>query len=122
MTERLFGNLQNDCSVVNRTFALARRSKRHSRPQEHYMIRTTLRFSAALAAAAVLAACGHLGIGTTNVADIKANPRAFEGKEVVIKGTVRDVTKLPMVDLKSYVVADATGDITGTTKKIGRAH
>jgi hypothetical protein len=80
------------------------------------MIRTTLRFSAALAAAAVLAACGHLGIGTTNVADIKANPRAFEGKEVVIKGTVRDVTKLPMVDLKSYVVADATGDITVTTK------
>jgi hypothetical protein len=80
------------------------------------MIRTMLRITAVPVVAAGLAACGALGIGTTNVADIKANPRAFEGKEVLIKGTVRDVTKLPMVDLKSYVVADSTDDITVTTK------
>ena len=77
----------------------------------------TYRYAVALAVAlGLVAGCGHLGIGTTNVAEIKANPKAFEGKEVVIKGTVRDVTKVPMVDLKSYVVADSTGDITVTTK------
>ena len=75
------------------------------------------RMNAVLAVAlSLLAGCGHLGIGTTNIADIKANPRGFEGKEVVIKGTVKDVTKLPMVDLKSYVVADSSGDIPVTTK------
>lgn len=77
----------------------------------------TYRYAALLAVVgAITAGCGHMGIGNTNVAEIKANPKAFEGKEVVIKGTVKDVTKLPMVDLKSYVVADSTGDITVTTK------
>lgn len=77
----------------------------------------TYRFAVVAAVALGLAAgCGHMGIGNTSVAEIKANPKAFEGKEVVIKGTVKDVTKLPMVDLKSYVMADSTGDITVTTK------
>jgi len=44
--------------------------------------------------------------------DIKRSPASFEGKEVSIKGTVRDVTKLPVVELKSYVIADSTGEIT----------
>ena len=67
--------------------------------------------------AAVLAAgCAQIGIGVTNVGDIKRNPASFEGKEVSIKGTVRDVTKLPVVDLKTYVVADSTGEMTVTTK------
>jgi len=71
----------------------------------------------ALALAIVLAAgCAHVGIGTTSIADIKRSPAAFEGKEVVMKGTVREVTKVPLVDLKSYVLADSTGEITVTTK------
>ena len=71
----------------------------------------------ALALATVLvASCAHVGIGVTSVADIKRTPAAFEGKEVVIKGTVREVTKVPLVDLKSYVIADSTGEITVTTK------
>ena len=70
-----------------------------------------------LAALVVLmAGCAHVGIGTTDIADIKRNPASFEGKEVSVKGTVRDVTKLPIVELKSYVVADSTGEITVTTK------
>ena len=45
----------------------------------------------ALALAIVLAAgCAHVGIGTTSIADIKRSPAAFEGKEVVMKGTVRE--------------------------------
>ena len=62
------------------------------------------------------AGCGHLGIGVTPVADVKRNPASFEGKEVTVKGTVREVTKLPLVDLKTYVVADSSGEITVTTK------
>jgi hypothetical protein len=70
----------------------------------------------ALAMTLVAAGCGHLGIGVTSVADIKQSPASFEGKEVTIKGTVREVTKLPIVELKTYVVADSTGEITVTTK------
>jgi len=70
-----------------------------------------------VAAVIVLAAgCAHVGIGTTPVADIKRSPASFEGKEVVVKGTVREVTKLPIVELKSYVIADSTGEMTVTTK------
>ena len=72
--------------------------------------------TASLATLVVLAGCAHVGIGTTNIADIKRSPAAFEGKEVSVKGTVRDVTKLPIVELKSYVIADSTGEITVTTK------
>ena len=81
---------------------------------------TTLRSTLpALAAALALAAgCAQMGIGVTNVADIKRSPASYEGKEVVIKGTVRDVTKLPIVELKSYVLADASGEMTVTTKGV----
>ena len=71
---------------------------------------------AGLAAILLAAGCAHVGIGTTNVADIKRSPASFEGKEVVVKGTVREVTKLPIVELKSYVIADSTGEVTVTTK------
>jgi len=81
------------------------------------MIGKSLGVLSSLALAATLVAgCGHLGIGVTSVADIKRNPASFEGKEVVIKGTVQEVTKLPIVELKTYVLADSTGEITVTTK------
>ncbi len=75
-----------------------------------------LRHAAAGLAVGLLAGCAQIGIGTTNVADIKRSPTSFEGKEVVVKGTVREVTKLPIVELKSYVIGDSTGEITVTTK------
>jgi hypothetical protein len=62
------------------------------------------------------AGCANLGIGVTPTADIKRNPASFEGKEVTVKGTVREVTKLPIVELKTYVLADSSGEITVTTK------
>ena len=71
---------------------------------------------ALVAALALAAGCAQVGIGVTNVADIKRSPGSYEGKEVVIKGTVREVTKLPIVELKSYVLADSSGEMTVTTK------
>ncbi len=71
----------------------------------------------ALALVVVAAAgCANLGIGVTPAADIKRSPSSFEGKEVTVKGTVREVTKLPIVELKTYVLADSSGEITVTTK------
>ena len=71
----------------------------------------------ALALVVVAAAgCANLGIGVTPAADIKRSPASFEGKEVTVKGTVREVTKLPLVDLKTYSLADSSGEITVTTK------
>jgi hypothetical protein len=77
---------------------------------------TMLRSILPALAIALAAGCAQIGIGVTNVADIKRSPASYEGKEVVIKGTVRDVTKLPMVELKTYVLADSTGEMTVTTK------
>jgi hypothetical protein len=71
----------------------------------------------ALAVVVVAAAgCANLGIGVTPAADIKRSPASYEGKEVTLKGTVREVTKLPIVEVKSYVLADDTGEITVSTR------
>jgi hypothetical protein len=63
-----------------------------------------------------VAGCAHVGIGVTPAADIKRSPASFEGKEVVLRGTVREVTKLPVVELKTYTLGDASGEIRVTTK------
>jgi hypothetical protein len=63
-----------------------------------------------------VAGCASLGVGVTPAADIKRSPASFEGKEVTLKGTVREVTKLPIVEYKSYVLMDSTGEITVTTR------
>jgi cytochrome c-type biogenesis protein CcmE len=78
---------------------------------------TTARRSvlAALLAALALAGCDCLPFGYTPVKDITAAPANFEGKEVKLKGKVRDVIKLPIVDLKAYTVQDESGEITVTT-------
>ena len=83
------------------------------------MTRKLHRILPGLALAVTLAAaagCAHVGIGVTPAADIKRSPASYEGKEVTVRGTVREVTKLPIVELKTYVLADSTGEITVTTK------
>jgi hypothetical protein len=64
----------------------------------------------------VISGCANVGIGVTNAGDIKRAPAAFEGKEVTVKGTVSDVLKLPIVEVKSYSLADSTGEIRVTTR------
>ncbi len=62
------------------------------------------------------AGCASVGIGVTSTGDIRRNPASFEGKEVTVRGTVNEVTKLPMVEVKSYTVLDSTGEIRVTTR------
>ena len=81
------------------------------------MTATTRNLTALMIAVALAAAgCAHVGIGVTPAADIKRSPASFEGKEVTVKGRVREVTRLPVVELKTYVIADDSGEITVTTK------
>jgi len=68
-----------------------------------------------------VAGCASVGIGVTPVSEIRRSPAAFEGKEVTVRGTVNEVTKLPLVEVKSYTVLDSTGEIRVTTRGVAPA-
>jgi len=69
----------------------------------------------ALAGLLMLSGCDYLPFGQTPVKEIVTSPPQFEGKEVRIKGKVKDVTKIPLVDLSMYVVDDGSGEVTVIT-------
>lgn len=71
---------------------------------------------AALAlAAGLLAGCDALPFGYTPVKEIVAAPANFEGKEVKVRGAVSDVTKIPLLNLRSYVLQEEGAEITVVT-------
>jgi len=72
--------------------------------------------SIALLAAFMVAGCDYLPFGYTPVKDIVSAPAGFEGKEVKLKGRVKDITKLPFLNLKMYTLQDETGEIGITTQ------
>jgi len=65
----------------------------------------------AVLAAALLAACDLLPIGYTDIRAIVASPPQFEGREVKIRGTVTDVVKVPLIEIRVFVLDDGTGRI-----------
>lgn len=67
-------------------------------------------------AALAFAGCDYLPFGYTPVRDIVAAPANFEGKEVKLRGTVRDVTKLPMLNVKAYTLREDAAEITVSTE------
>ena len=66
--------------------------------------------------ALLLGGCDHLGIGVTPIAEIVRDPAKFQGQEVHLKGTVRDTRTIPVLDARSYILGDATGEISVTAK------
>ncbi|HET7061847.1 MAG TPA: hypothetical protein VFI43_06685 [Nitrosospira sp.] len=64
--------------------------------------------AAALASALVFSGCG---INATPVGDIAKSPANFDGKEVTLHGTAKDQTRIPLIDMKSYVLKDNSGEI-----------
>lgn len=68
-----------------------------------------------LAGALALGGCDYLPVGTTPIKDIVAAPTRFEGKEVKLRGTVKDVTKVPLLDIRQYTLDDGSGEITVVT-------
>jgi len=71
---------------------------------------------AVLLAVLALAGCDYLPFGYTPVRDIVAAPANFEGKEVKLKGTVKGVTKVPLLNVKTYTLRDDTAEITVSTE------
>ena len=59
-----------------------------------------------------LSGCDYLPFGLTPVKEIVTSPAQFEGKEVRVKGKVKDIIKVPLVDLKLYVLDDGSGEVT----------
>lgn len=54
--------------------------------------------------------------GIVSVQQIQTAPVNYDGKEVKLRGIAKNATRLPMVDLKSYVLADGSGEITVLTE------
>ncbi len=47
---------------------------------------------------------------------INTSPVNFDGKEVRLRGIAKNPTRLPLIDLKSYMLEDATGEIMVLTE------
>lgn len=52
----------------------------------------------------------------TPIKEINAAPVNFDGQEVKLKGIPKNPTRLPLVNLKSYVLEDSSGEITVLTE------
>jgi hypothetical protein len=52
----------------------------------------------------------------TPINDIIASPADFDGKEIKLKGVASDITRIPLLYLKSYVLKDNSGEITILTE------
>jgi len=67
-----------------------------------------------MAAGVILGSCG--GINATPIRDIITSPVNFDGKEVTLHGIAKDATRIPLVNMKSYVLKDDTGEIMVLTE------
>lgn len=65
-----------------------------------------------LAGVLLLSGCDYLPFGQTPIKEIVTAPGQFEGKEVRIQGRVKDVTKIPLIDLGMYLLDDGSGEVT----------
>lgn len=68
-----------------------------------------------LGAAVVLGGCDYLPLGYTPIREILAAPAQFEGREVKLRGRVKDVMKLPIVG-QAYTLRDDGGELVVMTK------
>ena len=55
-------------------------------------------------------------IHITPINEINSSPANFDGKEVRLKGIAKDATRIPLINLKSYVLQDNSGEITILTE------
>lgn len=69
----------------------------------------------ALAGMLILNGCEHLPFLFTPVKEIVSSPAQFEGKEIMVRGKVKDIVKIPLIDLNMYVLDDGSGEVTVVT-------
>gem|GEM_PF-733856 len=53
----------------------------------------------------------------TPISQLNASPANFDGKEVMLRGVAKEVTRLPLLNLKSYVLQDDSGQVTILTER-----
>lgn len=70
-----------------------------------------IRYAGLLLTVLLLAGCDYLPFGFTSVTEILAHPTSFEGQDVKIRGTVKDATKVPIIDLKVYTLEDHGAEV-----------
>jgi len=62
----------------------------------------------------MLGGCGS--INATPINEINTFPANFDGKEVMLHGVAKDPTRIPLFNMKSYVLKDDSGEITILTE------
>jgi hypothetical protein len=70
---------------------------------------------AGLAMAVLLGSCS--ANNATPISELNSSPANFDGKEVMLHGVAKDVTRVPLFNLKSYVLKDDTGEATILTER-----
>jgi hypothetical protein len=81
------------------------------------------RFSRRLREALLLAWIGGVLLGgcsatqVTPIGQLKASPANFDGREVMLRGVAKDVTRMPLLNLKSYELQDDSGEATILTER-----
>jgi hypothetical protein len=65
----------------------------------------------------LLAGCDYLPCGFTPIGEIVRNPGSLEGKTIKVKGEVTEVTKIPLLEWKSYTLRDDSGEILVLTEE-----
>ena len=81
------------------------------------------RFSRRLREVLLLAWIGGVLLGgcsatnVTPISQLNASPANFDGKEVMLRGVAKDVTRMPLLNLKSYVLQDDSGEATILTER-----
>ena len=70
--------------------------------------------------------CDYMPFGYVSVGELCQNPTQFDGRKIKMKGRVSDVTKLPFVEIRFYVLNDqgyqimvvAEGTVPAANKEI----
>jgi hypothetical protein len=68
----------------------------------------------AWAVGVLLGGCSATNV--TPISQLNASPANFDGKEVMLRGVAKDVTRMPLLNLKSYVLKDDSGEATILTE------
>ena len=66
--------------------------------------------------AMVLLLASRSANNATPIKELNTSPANFDGKEVMLHGVAKDVTRVPLFNLKSYVLKDDTGEATILTE------
>jgi hypothetical protein len=79
--------------------------------QGKVFLRATAFWAILVLCTSLFSGCDYLPTGRVTIKDIISNPSQYDGKEVKVKGVVSDVTKIPLVGVKFYVLNDQNAQI-----------